>query len=389
MANSGRLEELDSLRGIASLSVVLYHSTSLLGIAAALPLIYSTPFQVLLAGHQAVIFFFLLSGFVLSLPYVQGNARGYGPFLLRRLCRLYPAYISAVAFGLVMRLLFYRVPISNLWSRPIGWIPILQHLVMIDQFHQQYFDPVVWSLVMEMRIALIFPLLIWFVLRVNWRWSFWTGFLLSVCGIFLHVEYQASISFFTNYFDTAHYAFMFIVGAILAKHRTYLTEYFQYRHIITRIFWGVIAFVVYTWGNNVGWNMLGLTGDLVSDWFTMLAACYFLIAALASHRFQAVLRFFPLLFIGRVSYSLYLVHLVVLLTMMNLATNPLSIKYPGAVPTYFVSPYWILAATVVLSLCLATLSHRYIELPSIKLGRYLTRSRGDTHMQEPDGLPTP
>lgn len=375
MKETQRLEELDSLRGIASLSVVLYHSTSLLGIAAALPFLYNSPLQFLLSGHQAVIFFFLLSGFVLSLPYVAGHPYGYKKFLIRRLCRLYPTYIAAVAFGLVMRLLVNRVPISNLWSRPIGIIPILQHVVLIDQFHQQYFDPVVWSLVMEMRIALVFPLLIWFVLRVNWRWTLLAGVLLSISGIYLHVMYQNSISFFTNYFDTAHYALMFITGAILAKHRTDLIEYFQFRHVITRLFWGVVAFVIYTWGNPVGWSEGGLAGDLVSDWFTMLAAGYFIIAALGSVWLRAFLHWRPILFVGRVSYSLYLVHLVVLLTLMNLAIDPLSVEYPGAVSTYYVSPYWVLAGTVVISLCLAALSYRYIELPSIHLGRYLTRMR--------------
>ncbi|MFC4809640.1 acyltransferase family protein [Paenibacillus sp. GCM10023250] len=375
MAEHGRLSELDSLRGIASLSVVLYHSASLLGIMAALPWLYHTPLQILLAGHQAVIFFFLLSGFVLTLPFAEGKSRGYGSFMLRRLSRLYPPYIASLAFGLALRLLCYRVPINDLWSRPIGWIPILQHVVMIGQFHQQYFNPVVWSLVMEMRIALIFPFLVWFVLKANWIWSVLIGFVLSCCGILLHVRYQDSIDFFTNYFDTAHYVFIFVVGAILAKHRHRLVDRFKRLRMVTRLVWGIIAFLVYTWGNNLGWDFGGLLGNLVSDWFTMLASGFCMIAAIASMRLKAVLDWRPIAFVGRVSYSFYLVHLVVLLALMNLFTNPSSLLYPEDYARYYISPYWLLIGTVGLSLALAALSYRYIELPSIRLGRYLTRGR--------------
>lgn len=379
MAEQGRLGELDSLRGIASMSVVLYHSASLLGIMAALPWLYHTPLQFLLAGHQAVIFFFLLSGFVLALPFAEGKSRGYGSFMLRRLIRLYPPYIVSLAFGLVLRLLFYRVPINDLWSRPIGWIPIVQHIVMIDQFHQQYFNPVIWSLVMEMRIALIFPFIIWFVMRANWMWSALIGFVLSVCGILLHVHYQDQIDFFTNYFDTAHYVLMFVVGALMAKHRHRLVNAFNRLRIVTRLVLGIVAFIVYTWGNNLGWDHWGLLGNLVSDWFTTVTSGFFIIAALASIRFKAVLHWRPIAFVGRVSYSFYLVHLVVLLALMNLFTNPSSILYPDEVEKYYLSPYWLLAGTVGLSLALAALSYRYVELPSIRLGRYLMGGRTIRH----------
>lgn len=374
-AEHDRLGELDSLRGIASMSVVLYHSASLLGIMAAVPWLYHTPLQLLLAGHQAVIFFFLLSGFVLALPFAEGKSRGYGNFMLRRLSRLYPPYIVSLAFGLALRLLCYRVPINDLWSRPIGWIPILQHIIMIDQFHQQYFNPVVWSLVMEMRIALIFPFLIWFVMRANWIWSFLIGFVLSICGILLHVHYQDSIDFFTNYFDTAHYIFMFMVGAIMAKHRHRLVDDFNRLRLATRIALGIIAFIVYTWGNNVGWDQWGLLGNLVSDWFTMLTSGFFIIAAIASMRFKAVLHWRPIAFVGRVSYSLYLVHLVVLIALMNLFTNESALLYPDDYEKYYISPYWLLVGTVILSLAIAALSYRFVELPSIRLGRFLTGGR--------------
>lgn len=359
------LDELDSLRGVASLSVVLYHATSLLGIAASLPFLFYTPWQVLMAGHQAVIFFFVLSGFVLALPYTVGRPRSYRTFLIRRVCRLYPPYIAAVIFGLVMRLLFSHIVINSLWTGRIGWVPFLHEVLMIDQFHQRYFDPVVWSLVVEIRMALFFPFLIWFILRVNWRWSLLTGFLLSACGIVLHVHYQSQVDFFTNYFDTAHYALMFIAGALLAKHRAELLDWFRVLGMRAKILMGMGAFVLYTWTNPILWTW-GLAGDLVSDWFTMLASCYFVLASLSSARFREILHMRPLQFLGRISFSLYLVHLVVLLTLMNVLSG-------------VVSPYIIMVGVVAISILLASVSYRYLEEPSILLGRILTQPNFTHH----------
>jgi peptidoglycan/LPS O-acetylase OafA/YrhL len=66
------------------------------------------------------------------------------------------------------------------------------------------------------------------------------------------------------------------------------------------------------------------------------------------------------MWLGRISYSLYLVHAAVLLSFVHL--------FYGTVP---IAGIW--AMTIVTSLALATLSYRYVELPAIALGKRLTR----------------
>jgi peptidoglycan/LPS O-acetylase OafA/YrhL len=58
----------------------------------------------LMGGRFAVMLFFVLSGFVLALPYFAGTSAAYGPYLVRRFCRLYPPFAFAV---LVSALLCY------------------------------------------------------------------------------------------------------------------------------------------------------------------------------------------------------------------------------------------------------------------------------------------
>src|SRR5438105_12280270 len=97
-ASSGqRFRELDSLRGLAALIVVFhhffwmwfYHQTERTDPAFLL-------FYPLIAGHESVILFFLLSGFVLSVPYLRGRSQPYGTFLLRRVLRIYCPYFFAL-----------------------------------------------------------------------------------------------------------------------------------------------------------------------------------------------------------------------------------------------------------------------------------------------------
>lgn len=70
-----RIGELDSIRGLAALIVLFHHMYQDLNNNTRFPPIifrYS-PLRVLTNGHASVIMFFILSGFVLSLPFLKGK----------------------------------------------------------------------------------------------------------------------------------------------------------------------------------------------------------------------------------------------------------------------------------------------------------------------------
>src|ERR1700677_1903882 len=100
-AGERRFIELDALRGLAACAVIFLHYSS---VPMELPtwladLIAYTPFFLLVCGTQAVVFFFVLSGFVLSLPYIRGSSEPYLAFIIKRVFRIYIPYLVAIGFA--------------------------------------------------------------------------------------------------------------------------------------------------------------------------------------------------------------------------------------------------------------------------------------------------
>ena len=118
-----RLEELDSLRGLAALTVVISHHLIVLPVFfnptnwhghIPVNILKYTPLHLLFAGHEAVILFFVLSGFVLSLPFHANKQGPYASFVIRRICRIYLPYIVSVAAAVIMCRLLSRGGIPEL-----------------------------------------------------------------------------------------------------------------------------------------------------------------------------------------------------------------------------------------------------------------------------------
>ena len=91
--------ELDAIRGVAALAVVMHHCLLVLDFGPETKskywLLWETPLRALFAGNEAVTMFFILSGYVLTIPFIQTNQK-YANFIIKRIFRIYPAYLLAV-----------------------------------------------------------------------------------------------------------------------------------------------------------------------------------------------------------------------------------------------------------------------------------------------------
>lgn len=164
-----RYKELDSLRGIAAIIVLLGHFLALFPILGK-KVMYSTfgaCFSILWQGHSAVIIFFVLSGFVLSLPFYKGTKFNYLKYLIKRVCRIYIPYIVIlfIAIGIKLGIHSKIGTIPGLvqwgsWNIEISFNRVMDHILFLREFNSDAFIMVIWSLVHEMRISIVFPLII-------------------------------------------------------------------------------------------------------------------------------------------------------------------------------------------------------------------------------------
>lgn len=367
---SRRFDALDSIRGLAALSVVFYHSLcSLPGFLnthfdvasepfkAIVNLLSETPLGVAWAGQSAVIVFFVLSGFVLALPHFSCTAPSYGPFVVRRIFRLYLPYAAAVFMALALRGVVAQFPaegasdwwVNGVWSKAITSRTVVDHILMLGQAGENRIDPVVWSLVPELRVSLAFPLLV-MIIR---RWGLFapaitTAAVYTVLRIGekrLGID-QDSLTF--SLLETLGYVPLFMLGITLAAHRTAIVA------LMSRAPAPLIA----TAGVLLVWLEPGIEKPHLRDLIAGPGAALLIVAALTSG--GGFLNRPPMLWLGRISFSLYLIHLPVLLTIDHLLGDRFGMG-------------WCAALAPAVSVLLGWVFYKAVERPAMRLGRDVSR----------------
>ncbi|MGG0237742.1 acyltransferase family protein [Bacillus rhizoplanae] len=371
-----RYKELDSLRGLAALMVLVGHFLVLFP-ELGKKVMYSTfgdYFSILWQGHSAVIIFFVLSGFVLSLPFYKGTKFNYSDYLIKRVCRIYIPYIVLVfiAIGIKMGIQSRIGTVPGLvhwglWNIGVSFDSVVDHILFLGEFNSDTFIMVIWSLVHEMRISIVFPFIIFLLLRVDWKVSIGGAIVLSSIGYLLmkNIPSEFNMPVSTNYFITFHYISMFIIGALLAKNREYLISKIIDSKVKYLLFPLGILFFIYP---RIPFMPLSkIVGEIdytlyliIIDWYISFGAALIVLSALSLKRFSRLLLMKPIHFMGEISYSLYLVHPIVLLTTVHVLYGKMPVPL-------------ILVFSFVITIAASILCHKWIEIPSIKVGRKLAK----------------
>ena len=120
------------------------------------------------SGFLGVNLFFVLSGFVLYLPYVTGGRRideagAIVGFFRHRLRRLYPLYVFVTTVSLLFVLVNPTIRQLVIWA--------ILHATVLFPFHPKTFLPsanwVMWSLGLEFWFSALFPVLVWLAQRYS------------------------------------------------------------------------------------------------------------------------------------------------------------------------------------------------------------------------------
>lgn len=364
---NARLKGLDSVRGVAALIVVMCHMFRILFLENdpfKLEIDY-TPLQYLVNGRLSVIIFFVLSGFVLNLSITgRGENFSYSSFAIKRFFRIYiPYLIVMAAVWEIFRHVAQVVPSVPAewqeWSEPKTWQTMLGMLFMGGFVGDDLLNSVVWTLFVEMQIALVFPLMVW-VMRKYHVWALLGFLVVSHFASKAFVAIDGNIPFFEaksvigRVLLTTYYAQFFAVGIFVAQHMT--TIQFVVRripkpvHIAAIIVAALIPYKFYE------------DRFIVSDLFYLAVATGIVVYAISFYRAGQVLSAGILQWLGRISYSLYLVHMPLLMAMTWLFYRylPMDVIMLLTLPVIFIT---------------AEVTHRFVEVPAMDLGRRLAGGR--------------
>jgi peptidoglycan/LPS O-acetylase OafA/YrhL len=372
-----RYDELDSLRGLAASTVLLSHLFIILPSIYLINEMRKTPIHIFWAGHEAVILFFVLSGFVLSLPFFRDKIPKYRDYLIKRFCRIYIPYFVAISISIICMLLFSRTGITELsnwfnaeWTTPLSFGLLIQHIFLIGEFKTQSFNGVIWSLVHEMRISIIFPFLMYSINKYDWKRNIIIALSCSslyfLIFYFILKVYKYDISSLqSSYFATIHYISFFILGSLLAKNIQFINVY--YMKIINKgvkislFIFAILAYTYSSWFPSIFLSHI----VIVDDWSIAIGGSIFIIFCLNSNIIRKIMLLKPVHFVGKISYSLYLYHMIIMFTLIHVFYGKLPIGL-------------ILFSSLVLSFVIASIMYFAIEKSSIKLGKSLTTKKPPT-----------
>ncbi|HTB84401.1 MAG TPA: acyltransferase [Candidatus Sulfotelmatobacter sp.] len=181
---------LDQVRGVAIIAVLLTHSLAdafgfenlewngvFRDFSRSDSFLWFLPISI---GALGVPIFFIVSGFCIHLSFNQQGGR-WGGFFIRRFFRIYPAYVAAIFFCLLLVLNYQR----NGMPPDLYWKELMSHLLLVHNYSPVLVGGInasFWSLAVEAQLYLIYPALLWLVGRNGWRR---TLFILAGIEIFI------------------------------------------------------------------------------------------------------------------------------------------------------------------------------------------------------------
>lgn len=361
-----RIRSLDGVRGIAALVVVLHHALHLdptfarvqaaVSAAGEGPVVWAlthTPLHIVWAGEEAVLVFFVLSGYVLTLPSTRGPVR-WREYYPRRLVRLYLPVWGALVLAVGLKAALGPVPAGEggAWLHDRASVPLGEawhDAVLVDG--AGLLDSPLWSLQWEVLFSLALPLYL-LLRRRSTRWVAIEALaLLGLVGLGTATGWLA-----------LRYLPIFGLGVLLAQHPRVLDGVAGWldARARPRFAWGLVvgALVVLL---TARWLVRGLPEpsralEAAASAATIVGAAAVVLVALRWGPGTAALERPAVQWLGARSFSLYLVHEPVIV-----ATAQVLPRSWGPAPTALIG--------VAVAFAVTAAFFRLAERPSIALAR--------------------
>lgn len=336
--NSNRFYEIDLLRLVSAVLVVLFHYTFIGSTLDFAPEPRTDAFgEYGRYMYLGINFFFIISGFVILLSAEDGKPR---QFIISRFVRLYPAYWLCVLLTAGAAVLFNQPAFQVAWSH------VLVNLTMLQSgFDVPLVDGVYWTLWIELKFYALVLIMIWLRLLRFLPW--FCGVVLVASIIALGTPLAASVKPFVAGFP--HWAGYFACGCVL-----YLVK-------SRGLTWGLGVLLLLSVMFCVRQNQV--FADLMTGWYQVdfkawvtvgATLLFFAMMAVIALRDTGLLRNPRFYYLGVLTYPLYLLHENVGFMMFN-AWHDL---VPGPI---------LIIGVLILMLIASWLIHRWVEKPVQRL----------------------
>jgi peptidoglycan/LPS O-acetylase OafA/YrhL len=349
MTSGHKYQRLDSLRGLAAISVGVGHAFLCVDFSNDSPL--QNAALGIFDGDYAVDLFFVLSGFVL-VNMVRGfSSAHYAAYLARRLLRLYPLLWASLIIAYVTQaFVVARAPacadlsfwICRLIRPPDSIASAIATAVPLD-FR---LNPISWTIKVEIAVSIVYPLVL-----AAWMTGGATGKIVTaVCA--------ASLFLFSAHM-VAHFVLLFVLGIAISGIRIASARKANWAAGIALTLMVICGFYV---------RAHSPAADLIAG--TSAALLIASVAYRCPGWLAAMLDNRALLKLGELSYAYYLMNPIVLWLIARADARPLSklLAGGGDERALLVASLLALCAGIA-TVCVAYAVNRLIEKPSITWGR--------------------
>ena len=293
---------LDGLRGLAVLMVVFGHGANH-GLGPF------GPDSMMIRGKLGVYLFFVLSAYLLDRQIIkmfqQGRAQWdyWRYYFSRRILRIFPLFFLALVVFRLANAAGLKVVIHS-------WGQLWEHLAL------QRGDHIFWSIPVEFKYYLISPILLYFFHRVL-RWNLW-AMGITFAALFVGI-YQYSVRWQPDGTSTLLYLNIFLMGTLVAVLERCVPNFWNALRTFkpaSSLGWSVIlAFSLWSWKMD-DFTSINTFLPAAALWSIALAATF------GPGWWASQLSFKPLRWVGKVSFSMYLFHIPVLMCVKILDWNP-------------------------------------------------------------------
>ncbi|EML7011503.1 TPA: acyltransferase family protein [Klebsiella pneumoniae] len=356
------IKELEGLRGLMALWVVAGHAF------ASLPML-SSKIPANLLNTQAVDVFIMLSGFVIFFM-MDNKPQSYGKYLTQRFFRIFPIYLLALIVSFVLidfttSVLTHalaapatngRLEIINQFNKAPSLhaffhLLLIQGAVPVSMLKDSSFTILgqAWSVSVEWQFYIIAPLLFMLMNKITSK--------KNCLALFIILIFMIGYGKITDKGFYGNNLFAFSIG--------YLTFYF-YKNIYPSINLAQlkIASAIAIFLSII---LLGKDAFPVIIWVASFYAVLKKDMCGELSFLGKVLDWRPVLYIGRISYSIYMVHMVIVFCILSLLSGY------NELPLYMYAVFPV--SCIVVSIAISSLTYRYIEKPMMSFGKRISGKR--------------